>query len=67
MVKPIDDVIAAAWNIQAGRKVYPLCFGTSDVDGILQAIDEGGYVIHLKWRNRIRLAFARFWAWLGSY
>lgn len=37
------DAIGGAWNIQSGRKVYPMNFGTSDVDGIMQSIHENGY------------------------
>lgn len=44
-MKEVSDAIADAWNVQNGNKVYPLHFGTSDIDGILLALKEAGYVI----------------------
>ena len=45
MNQNIADAIAAAWNIQVGQKVYPLRFGTSDIEGILLALKEAGFFI----------------------
>lgn len=44
-MKTVSDAIGEAWNVQNDRKVYQLHFGTSDVDGILLALKEAGYVI----------------------
>lgn len=52
-MKDVTEVIASAWNVQSGRKVYPLQLGTSDVDGILLALREKRYTIVPFWAMNI--------------
>ena len=49
MNRRVERAIGSAWNIQAGKKVYPLRFGTSDVEGIKMSLDEAGYIILPRW------------------
>lgn len=50
----VGEAIGGAWNIQGGRRVYPLFLGTSDVDGIKPALDEAGLiVVRRRWYHSI--------------
>lgn len=52
-MRDVTEVIASAWNVQGGRKVYKLHLGTSDVDGIMLALCEKRYTILPFWAMNV--------------